>query len=297
MPELPEVETMRRGIAAAAGAAISKIVRPPSSLQPIAIEPPLARLSPSGRGLPDRARRPAGQTDPPGTRLGRPHRHRAADDGPRSPGRPARPQTPAADHRALRPGRADSVLGPARAGRRAAGFACGVRRDLWPRQDRSRRPGDLGGGTPPADRPQHSGDQGRAARIKRPWPAWGISTPRKSCTVPASIRPERAAGCGRRSGSGSTPRCSACCTTPSSTKARRFATAPTASPATPRATISSTIASISGTGRPAWAAERPASCGSCRPSDRRSIVRPASQGKKRRARCLAPRPSVDYSID
>jgi len=41
MPELPEVETMRRGIALAFGAVISKIVRPPSSLQSIAIDPPL----------------------------------------------------------------------------------------------------------------------------------------------------------------------------------------------------------------------------------------------------------------
>ncbi len=41
MPELPEVETMRRGIAVAAGTAIAKIVRPPSPLQPITIEPPL----------------------------------------------------------------------------------------------------------------------------------------------------------------------------------------------------------------------------------------------------------------
>ena len=41
MPELPEVETMRRGIAVAAGAVIAKIVRPTSSLQPIAMEPPL----------------------------------------------------------------------------------------------------------------------------------------------------------------------------------------------------------------------------------------------------------------
>ena len=39
MPELPEVETMRRGIAGAAGAVIAKITRPRSSLRPIAIEP------------------------------------------------------------------------------------------------------------------------------------------------------------------------------------------------------------------------------------------------------------------
>ena len=44
MPELPEVETMRRGIAVAAGAVISRIVRPRSSLQPITMEPPLRRF-------------------------------------------------------------------------------------------------------------------------------------------------------------------------------------------------------------------------------------------------------------
>ena len=41
MPELPEVETMRRGIAVATGAAILRIIRPKSPLQSIAIEPPL----------------------------------------------------------------------------------------------------------------------------------------------------------------------------------------------------------------------------------------------------------------
>jgi formamidopyrimidine-DNA glycosylase len=41
MPELPEVETMRRGIAAAAGAVIEKITRPPTPLQAIIMEPPL----------------------------------------------------------------------------------------------------------------------------------------------------------------------------------------------------------------------------------------------------------------
>ncbi len=57
------------------------------------------------------------------------------------------------------------------------------------------------------------GDQGRACSIKRPWPAWEICTPRKSCIVPASIRPVPAADCGRPSGSASMPKCSACCTT------------------------------------------------------------------------------------
>ena len=41
MPELPEVETMRRGIAVATGAVISKITRPKSPLLSIAIEPQL----------------------------------------------------------------------------------------------------------------------------------------------------------------------------------------------------------------------------------------------------------------
>ena len=41
MPELPEVETMRRGIAVARGPVISKITRPKSPLQPITIEPHL----------------------------------------------------------------------------------------------------------------------------------------------------------------------------------------------------------------------------------------------------------------
>ena len=44
MPELPEVETMRRGIALATGALISKIARPRSSLQSIIIEPPLGEF-------------------------------------------------------------------------------------------------------------------------------------------------------------------------------------------------------------------------------------------------------------
>ncbi len=42
MPELPEVETMRRGIAVAVGAVIAKVLRPPSRLQAIEITPPLA---------------------------------------------------------------------------------------------------------------------------------------------------------------------------------------------------------------------------------------------------------------
>jgi len=42
MPELPEVETMRRGIAAVAGMRIVRIVRPRSRLEAIEISPPMA---------------------------------------------------------------------------------------------------------------------------------------------------------------------------------------------------------------------------------------------------------------
>jgi formamidopyrimidine-DNA glycosylase len=42
MPELPEVETMRRGIAAVAGCRITGLRRPRSRLQSIVIQPPLA---------------------------------------------------------------------------------------------------------------------------------------------------------------------------------------------------------------------------------------------------------------
>ena len=125
MPELPEVETMRRGIASAAGAVISKIVRPPSPLQPIAIDPPLGKLR----------RRAVGRRIERVGRLGK-RVLLELDSGDRIvieprmtglvfSGRPARPQTPAADHRTLRPGRpgrADPVLGPTRTGRGTTGL-------------------------------------------------------------------------------------------------------------------------------------------------------------------------------
>jgi formamidopyrimidine-DNA glycosylase len=44
MPELPEVETMRRGIAAVAGSRIRNVRQPKSRLQPITISPPLGQL-------------------------------------------------------------------------------------------------------------------------------------------------------------------------------------------------------------------------------------------------------------
>ena len=44
MPELPEVETMRRGITPIVGSCIEGMRRPRSKLRPIAIEPPLAKF-------------------------------------------------------------------------------------------------------------------------------------------------------------------------------------------------------------------------------------------------------------
>ncbi len=44
MPELPEVETMRRGIAPVVGRTIVAVRRPPSPLQPVALAPSLPRL-------------------------------------------------------------------------------------------------------------------------------------------------------------------------------------------------------------------------------------------------------------
>ena len=61
MPELPEVETMRRGIAAAAGSTIAGAARLPCRRRPIAIVPRPSML----------ARRIAGQTIVEVTRLGK----------------------------------------------------------------------------------------------------------------------------------------------------------------------------------------------------------------------------------
>ncbi|MCO5165194.1 MAG: bifunctional DNA-formamidopyrimidine glycosylase/DNA-(apurinic or apyrimidinic site) lyase [Planctomycetes bacterium] len=50
MPELPEVETMRRGIAAVRGARVAEVVRPRSRLRPMTIEPAGPRLRARLRG-------------------------------------------------------------------------------------------------------------------------------------------------------------------------------------------------------------------------------------------------------
>ena len=45
MPELPEVETMRRGIAAIVGSRIDRVWVPRSKLRPVQIAPPLLGLN------------------------------------------------------------------------------------------------------------------------------------------------------------------------------------------------------------------------------------------------------------
>ena len=45
MPELPEVETMRRGIAAVVGCQVDAVERPRCRLKPIAITPPVERCA------------------------------------------------------------------------------------------------------------------------------------------------------------------------------------------------------------------------------------------------------------
>ena len=51
MPELPEVETMKRGIAAVVGCRIRGVVRPKCRLRPIQISPDFARLRPMAAAL------------------------------------------------------------------------------------------------------------------------------------------------------------------------------------------------------------------------------------------------------
>src|SRR6056297_1613856 len=49
MPELPEVETMRRGIRPIIGHRIAAVERPPCRLRPIVLEPPIDILAPRVR--------------------------------------------------------------------------------------------------------------------------------------------------------------------------------------------------------------------------------------------------------
>jgi formamidopyrimidine-DNA glycosylase len=44
MPELPEVETMRRGVSGVVGSQISQVIRPRCRLRPISVEPEMARF-------------------------------------------------------------------------------------------------------------------------------------------------------------------------------------------------------------------------------------------------------------
>ena len=198
MPELPEVETMRRGIAVAAGAVISKIVRPPSPLQPIAIEPPLREFR----------RRAVGCRIQHVGRLGK-RILLELDSGdrivmePRMTGLVFLADPPDRKHLRL----VIELSGPAEQILFWDQRGLGVVRLVSPQEfDAIYGPAKIGpdaleisaGRTPRRHWPQHSGDQGRACSIKRPWPAWEISMPRKSCIAPAFIRPDPAGGCGKQ---------------------------------------------------------------------------------------------------
>ena len=254
MPELPEVETMRRGIAAVAGCRIDGLRRPRSRLQSIQIDPPLA----------DFRRRAVGRRIESVGRVGK-RIVLELDSGDRIVLEPrmtglvllADPPDAATCGVIVRlvlpifPGggrRAEiALLGPARAGRGAAGFS--------PLSSPALRPGPAGPRRPRRFPPPccGSGLAGQPPRRSR-WPCWtsgpwrasATSTPRKSSTARESIPPCPAGGCGRHNGPPCTPPSERFSGRPSATRARPSATAPTASPATSRETTSIATGSISG---------------------------------------------------
>ena len=220
---------MRRGIAVAAGAVIAKIVRPTSSLQPIAMEPPLREFR----------RRAVGCCIQHVGRLGK-RILLELDSGdriviePRMTGLVLLADPPNRKHLRL----VIELSGPAEQILFWDQRGLGLVRLVSPQEfDAKCGPAKIGPDameiTVDEFRERLGRSRGRSrsrCSIKRHWPAWEISTPRRSSIVPAFIRPDLAAACGKTSGSGSTPKCSACCRKRSSTKARPSATAPIACP-------------------------------------------------------------------
>ena len=92
MPELPEVETMRRGILGIVGARIDDVERVACRRRPIAIAPRIDRFRRRavGRTIRDVGR--VGKRVVVQLRLGRRDRARAADDGAGAGGRSAEPR-------------------------------------------------------------------------------------------------------------------------------------------------------------------------------------------------------------
>ena len=82
MPELPEVETMRRGVAAAVGCTIAGVRQPPSRCQSITIRPRLARMRRKIVGRQIAGRRAGRQARGAAFRRRRCDCHRAADERP-----------------------------------------------------------------------------------------------------------------------------------------------------------------------------------------------------------------------
>ena len=289
MPELPEVETMRRGIAGAAGATISRIVQPKSPLQSIIIVPSLREFR----------RRAVGRQIAGVGRLGK-RVLLELDSGeriviePRMTGLVFLADPP--DHKHLRlvielsgrPGLAEQILFWDQRG-------LGVVRLVSPPEfDAIYGPAKIGpdaleiSATELRQRIGHSTRAIKVALLDQKALAGVGNLYASEILHRAGIHPARSC---RHLRKAQWQRVHAemlsSFTTQSSTKARHSATAPIASPAMCRAIISSITASTSGTVRPAWAAEWPGSCESCRPSDRRSIVRRASESSK--LRCPAGR--------
>ena len=305
MPELPEVETMRRGIAAAAGTVIGEIVRPPSRLRPIEISPPLAQfrrramgrtiervgrlgkrvvlvldscdrivIEPRMTGLvlaadpPERkhlrlvielepvanVRRCVERSRPTVVRCARKFKLSTTLtlSGNGFAQRTTTVTLPCSTHPTTQAGRQHH--GKSSFGTSAGWASCGsfrprIRPDLWPGEDRAGCARILPRTT--SRRLRRSRRAIKVALLDQKAVAGVGNLYASEILHRAGVHPAKP--CSRlrpNSGSGFTPKCSACCRKRSNIKARRSATAPIASPATRRAIFSSAIAFISVTGRP-----------------------------------------------
>ena len=199
MPELPEVETMRRGVALAESAPITAIVRPRSALQSICIEPPLPKFR----------RRAVGRRIAHVGRLGK-RVILELDSGdrivmePRMTGLVLLADPPDRKHLRLvielsGPGVTQSTGCPGAPAEQILFWdqrGLGVVRLVSPAEfDRLYGPAKIGPDALEisveelADGSATALGRSRShCSIKRRWPAWAICMPRKSCTGPAFIR-------------------------------------------------------------------------------------------------------------
>ena len=194
MPELPEVETMRRGIAAIAG---STIAGGGAGALPAAADPHPAAAG----GARPATGRAGGSTRSAGWASGSSCGWRAAtadlraaDDGAGAGGRSADAGAPAVPARSGR--RADSarlVLGPPRAGLGAADLReRAIRRAARQPQAWARCAGALGRASCASDWPRAGGRSRSRCSTSGPWRGSATCMRRKSCTWRAFTRPSAA---------------------------------------------------------------------------------------------------------